>query len=132
MVEQETPDDEDLIKRVLRLLEPKHIQVEEQLELIVAVLMILLDYPPVKSKFYFFLSTELSAKIDGKLHDKICAVINKTHIMKGEKADIADDTALELIRDYLLEFDEFIFHKNEDRILRNTKQKQYLRKTQKA
>ena len=123
MTEPDISKNEDFIKRVLSLLKPRHIQIEDQLELIVAILMILLDYPPVKSKFYFFLSKELSEKLDGKLHDKICAVINKTHIMQGELAELHDDTALMLIRDYLLEYDEFIFHKNKDRILRKPKRK---------
>ena len=109
---------EDLLKHVVEILQPPNPVIEDQMELIVAVLMILLGHPMGKSRCMLYLIPELTTEIEGKLLDKICVVLNKTYSMKGEEATLHDDTALELIRDYLLEHDEFIFYKNEKRILR--------------
>jgi hypothetical protein len=123
MPDEDLLQNQDLLTRAAKLLESRHVVFEDQMELIMGVLMILLDHPTAKRNFYLLLSTELTTKLEGKVLDKICTVINKTFIMQGEDASLNDDTALELIRDYLLEHDEFIFYKNEKRILRKPKRK---------
>lgn len=113
----DSESDQDILVRAGKLLEKNGI-FDDQNELIVAILMLLLDNPLLKSKVQLQLSQELTTEVDGHLLDKICTVINKTYLMKGEYATLNDDVALELIRDYLLEHDEFIFYRYEKRILR--------------
>jgi hypothetical protein len=117
MFEDEIARSQGLLEHVARLLGKGSI-IEDESELIMAVFMILLRHPAARNSYHIVLSHELTTKIEDKLLDKICAVISKTHIIKGEKATLNDDTALEIITDYLLEYDEFIFYKNEKRILR--------------
>ena len=122
MFEDKIPKNQGLLDHVARLLQKSDI-IENEIELIMAVFMILLKHPATRNSYYILLSHELTTKIEGKLLDKICAVISKTHIFKGEEATINDDIAIEIITDYLLEYDEFIFYKNEKRILRKPKVK---------
>lgn len=91
---------------------------DDEKELILAVLMLLLDQPAARDYFRIHKNSELFDMVEGKLLDNICAVINKTYMMKGDQATIADDVALEMISDYLLAHDEFIFHRNRNLILR--------------
>lgn len=127
MTDEEVKAADDLLERVIKILNPTHRVVQDEMELIVGVLMILLDHPKARNRAHLFLTSELITQIEGKLLDKICGVINKTYLMKGEEATLADDTALEIIRDYLLEQDEFFFYKNQKRILRKSlpKKKKY-------
>ncbi|MGI8468372.1 MAG: hypothetical protein ACR2N3_07965 [Pyrinomonadaceae bacterium] len=127
MTDEEVKAADDLLERVIKILNPTHRVVQDEMELIVGVLMILLDHPKAGNKVHLFLTDDLTTQVEGKLLDKICGVINKTYLMKGEEATLADDTALEIIRDYLLEHDEFFFYKNQKRILRKPlpKKKKY-------
>jgi len=47
-----------------------------------------------------------------QLADHLAAVIGQTHIQRGEDALLADDTALEMLRDLLIEFDETVIIRN--------------------
>lgn len=120
---------QDILLRAAKGLEDyKHF--EEKNEIIMAIFLLLLDHPLVKKRVYLLLSSEITKEIEGNLIDRICTVINKTYLMKVENATLNDDRALEIIRDYILEQDEFVFYKNEKRILRrpNPKKGAYRRK----
>jgi hypothetical protein len=121
MTDETLSKNHDLLRRAAKLLESGHAVFDDQIELIMAVLFLILEHPYGKQKFYLVLSKKLTTEIEGTILDKISAVINKTHLMKGENSSINDDIALELITQYLLEHDEFIFHKNKKRILRRPK-----------
>lgn len=111
----------DLLSKASELLESDEIVFEDQKEFIMGVLFIILNRPRVKKKINLVLSENLTTEIQGTTLDKISAVVNKTHLMRGENSIINDDTAIELIAEYLLEHDEFIFHKNKNKILRKPK-----------
>jgi len=130
MFDDETAKNQGLLEHVARLLGKGGI-IEDETELIMAVFMILLRHPAARNSYYLVLSYELTTKIEGRLLDRICAVISKTHVIKGEKATLNDDTALEIITDYLLEYDEFILYKNEKRILRKPTPKKSKRRKNK-
>ena len=122
-------EDYELLLKVTKLLEhPDHAFFEDQKEFILGVMMLLLDLPTPKRNFRIRLPKEIIDEIEGKLLDKICAVISKTYLMKGEEATIADDVALEKITDYLLEHNEFIIYKNQKRILRKPRVSRFKRK----
>lgn len=44
--------------------------------------------------------------------ERVAAIIGKTYVMSGDAAEVADDVALMLIRDLLLELDEQVPRQN--------------------
>src|SRR5438128_705535 len=93
---------EELINRAAEIFSSRYCAINDQIELIMGILMILLEHPATKNKIHLFLTDDLTTKVEGKLLDKICAVLNKTYLIMGEESTLHDDIALELIRDYLL------------------------------
>ncbi|MGH9764884.1 MAG: hypothetical protein ACREAC_28955, partial [Blastocatellia bacterium] len=47
-----------------------------------------------------------------ELADHMAAIISQTQLERGESGLLADDTALEMLRDLLIEFDETIMIRN--------------------
>lgn len=97
MTDEELSENQELLNRVAKLLGGGHAVFDDQMELIMGVLMLLLDHPLAKRKFYLVLSRKLTKEVEGQTLDKTCAVINKTYMMKGEANTINDDIALQLI-----------------------------------
>ena len=89
---------------------------EAQMELILVVLQKMLEHD--HSKLEVILTPEFTTRLEGALPDRIAQVISRTFLEMGESAELADDVALELIRDLLLGYDETIILRNEGRILR--------------
>ena len=52
-----------------------------------------------------------------KLPDRIAAVVGKTYAEKGDAFEIADDQAVMMIRDLLIELDETLIERNKNKRL---------------
>ncbi|MGH9942464.1 MAG: hypothetical protein ACRD9R_08930 [Pyrinomonadaceae bacterium] len=61
---------------------------------------------------------ELSLKV-AKFPDRIAAIIGKTYAEQGDQAKLADDTAVMMIRDLLIELDETLIERNKNKRLAN-------------
>lgn len=117
MINKENEDIESILSRTKEILESGDAIIENQMDLILTVFSILLGSSSVKRRIKLTLSSELVSELEGELYDRIAKVITKTFLIMGDNAEIPDDRALEMIRDLLYEFDEFIFVDNEKRAM---------------
>lgn len=117
MMNEDTGDVESLLRRTKEILESGDSVIDDQIDLILAVFSILLGDFSTKRKINLIVSPELVSELEGELYDRIAKVVTKTFLVMGDRAEIPDDRALEIIRDLLYEFDEFIFVNNENRAM---------------
>jgi len=87
-------------------------------DLILEVLGTMLSCTSERPFIDVVLSPEVMSALERKLYDRIATVISKTYLEIGDKAELPDDRALEIIRDLLINYDEFIIHKNKYKPLR--------------
>jgi hypothetical protein len=81
-------------------------------ELILEVLRTLLDQCCMRQRIKLVLTLEQTTILEGKLYDHIAAIISNTYVELGDVAPLADDEALEMIRNLLLNFDSGIIDRN--------------------
>ena len=117
MINEDPNDIESVLRRTKEILESGDPIIENQMDLILTVFSILLGDFKVKGRINLTVSNEMVSELEGELYDRIAKIITKTFLIMGDKAELSDDRALEMIRDLLYEFDEFIFVDNENRIL---------------
>lgn len=112
------PEDRPLLEQAAELLDSTAPPLLAQRELIMEVLRSLLDTRYAKQRIKLVLAPQPTTALEGRLSDRIAAVIAQTYAELGEAGTLADDEALELIRDLLLDFDSEIIDRNRFRRLR--------------
>ncbi len=117
MINEDAEDADSILGKTKEILESGDTVIENQMDLILAVFSTLLGNFKVKGKINLIVSPEMVSELEGDLYDRIAKVITKTFLIMGDNAELPDDRALEVIRDLLYEFDEFIFVNNEKRAL---------------
>jgi hypothetical protein len=116
--EKMAADDEELLKTARELLDADSPAFALYKDLILEVLRIMLASDHSRPFVEISLSPDKTTELEGKLYDRIATVIGKTWLEQGEAASLSDDRALEIIRELLLDFDEFIIMHNRYRFLR--------------
>lgn len=111
------PAHEEILEIGQEILESKSLALEDSKELILEVLRLVLEHDRAAGENGRLLYWEKTTSIDGRLYDRIAAVICKTSLEPNEKASLANEEALEIIRDLLLDFDELILSRNKHRTL---------------
>jgi hypothetical protein len=111
-------EDEELLKRAEESLNSDSPALWAQRELILEVFRLLLDQRQVKNRLRLELTPEQTTLLEGKLHDRIAAVIAHTYTELGDAATLADDEGLAMIRDLLLQHDPEIINRNRFRRIR--------------
>ena|ERR1044072_10009478 len=108
-------EDEVLLNEAEQLLESDapalHILKKEILE----VLRALLIASDVRKRVQIVLTPEKTTALEGRLCNNIAAVISQTYAELGDVAPLADDEALQIIRDLLRDFDSGIISRNRQR-----------------
>ena len=112
------PEDEDLLRTAEELLSSDSPALALQRELILEVFRKLLDTRWAKDRLKVVLSPEQTTTLEGKLHDRIATIICQTYAELGDVAPLADDEALMMIREELLDHDPEILDRNRFRRLR--------------
>lgn len=113
------PQDQELVDEAERVLDSGLPVVFPLRELILELVRTLLDQRRVKEKVEIVLTPEQTTALDRKLYDRIAAVVSKTYAELGDAAKLADDEAVEVIRELLLNFDPNIIDRNRFRNLKN-------------
>jgi hypothetical protein len=121
MSEEGFTADDEVIKEAREILNSDSPALETCWDLILEVLKIMLVSDHSRPIIEIALSPEKPTELEGRLYDRIATVISKTWLEMGEAAQLSDDRALEIIRELLLDFDEFIILRNKDRFLRRWK-----------
>lgn len=117
MINDETDDDNSLLVRTKEILESGDPVIENQMDLILAVFSLLLRDIKVRGRIRLIVSPDVVSELEGELYDRIAKIITRTFLIMGDQAELPDDRALEMIRDLLYEFDEFIFVNNDNKAL---------------
>lgn len=110
--------DQPLLEKAEDLLGSGSLALLAQRELILEVLRTLLDERHVKQRIKLVLTPQQTTALEGRLYDRIAAVVGQTYAELGEAAQLADDEAVEMIRDLLLNFDPEVIDRNRFRRLR--------------
>ena len=113
-----TAEDEELLRAAEEILAGDSPAFESYKDLILEVPRIMLASDRRRPFIEVNLSREKTTELEGRLYDRIATVIGQTWLEKGEAATLSDDRALEIIRELLLDFDEFILMRNRYRFLR--------------
>jgi hypothetical protein len=111
-------EDRPLLEQAAELLDSTVPPLLAQRELIMEVLRSLLDTRYAKQRIKLVLTPPPTTALEGRLADRIAAVVAQTYAELGDAAGLADDEALELIRELLLGFDAEIIDRNRFRKLR--------------
>jgi hypothetical protein len=111
------PAHEELLEIGQEILESKSPALENSKELILEVLRLVLEHDCAAGKNGCLPSSEKITLFEGRLYDRIAAVICQTSLGPNEKASLANEDALEIIRELLLDFDELILLRNRHRTL---------------
>lgn len=111
------PEDEALLRKAEELLSSDSPGLRQQRELILEVFRTLLDMRWVENHIKLVLTPAQTTTLEGRLHDRIAAVICQTYAELGDVAPLADDEALVLIREMLLKYDPRILDRNRFRRL---------------
>jgi hypothetical protein len=119
--EQIKAEDERLIHEAERILDSDSPALSAYRELILEVLRILLDQKPIKKRIKLVLTPEQTTAFEGKLYDHIAIVVSKTYSELGDVAELADDVAVQLIRDLLLDYDPKLIDRNRFRKIKRIK-----------
>src|SRR4051812_19521483 len=106
------PEDLSLLEQAAEFLDSTAPPLLEQRELIMEVLCALLDTRYAKQRIKLVLTPQPTTVLEGNLYDRIAAVVAQTYAELGDAAGLADDEALELIREMLLDFDAEIIDRN--------------------
>lgn len=106
------PKDEAILQEAESLLDANSPSLSAYKELILEILRALLDRQPVRKRIKLVLTPEQTTVLEGKLYDRIAAVVAKTYAELGDVAEVADDRALRMIRILLLEYDQKIMDRN--------------------
>lgn len=112
------PEDEDLLRTAEELLSSDSPGLALQRELILEVFRALLDTRWAKERIKVVLTPAQTTTLEGRLHDHIAAIICQTYAELGDVAPLADDEALVMIREELLDHDPEILDRNRFRRLR--------------
>lgn len=110
--EEISPKDEALLGEAESILDSAAPSLAAYRELILEILRVLLDRQPVKKRIRLVFTPEQTTLLEGKLYDQIASVVAKTYAELGDVAEVADDTALQIIRNLLLEYDRKIIDRN--------------------
>jgi len=111
-------EDRSLLERASESLDSHAPPLLAQRELIMEVLRALLDTRYAKQRIKLVLTPQPTTALEGRLSDRIAAVLAQTYAELGDASNLADDEALEMIRDLLLGFDPDIIDRNRFRRLR--------------
>jgi hypothetical protein len=106
------PEDEVLLHEAERLVDSNSPALFAYRELILEVLRMLLDQQLVKKRLKIILTPTQTTAFEGKLYDHIAIVVSKTYAELGDVAELADDIAVQRIRDLLLDYDPKIIDRN--------------------
>ena len=109
--------DEELLKTAGEILDGNSPALLAYRELILEVFRLLLDHRWAKQRIKLVLTPAQTTALEGRLYDRIAAVISRTYAELGDAAPLADDEALETIRDLLLAYDPQIIDRNRFRQL---------------
>lgn len=111
-------EDETVLEQAEELLNSDCAGLGAQRELILEVFRILLDQRDVGRRVKLCLTPEQTSLLEGKLHDRIAAVVAHTYAELGDAAPLSDDEALAMIRDLLTRHDPQIIARNRFRRIR--------------
>jgi hypothetical protein len=106
------PRDEAILREAERIVDSDAPALLAYREFILEVLRVLLVQQSVKRRIKLILTPEQTTAFEGKLYDQIAAVISKTYAEVGEVAELADDEAISLIRELLLDHDPAVIDRN--------------------
>lgn len=112
------PEDQSLLTQAAEILDSTAPPLLAQRELIMEVLRALLDTRHVKQRIKLVLTPQPTTALEGRLSDRIAAVVGQTYAELGDAGTLADDEAIEMIRDLLLGFDSEVIDRNRFRKLR--------------
>ena len=83
------PKDEAILQEAESLLEANSSSLSAYKELILEILRALLDRQPVRKRIKLVLTPEQTTVLEGKLYDRIAAVVAKTYAEVGDVAEVA-------------------------------------------
>ncbi len=81
-------------------------------DLIMMVLEAMLSTNLGRQRVEIVVPRERAEAVEAKLYDRLATVISHTYAEMGDRAPLADDEALILVRKLLLDFDEQIINRN--------------------
>lgn len=110
-------DNQDLLNAAGELVESSLAGDHTARDLIMMVLEAMLSTELGRQRVEIVVPRERAEAIEAKLADRIATVVSQTYAEMGDRAPLADDEALVLIRNLLLDFDEQIINRNRFRKL---------------
>lgn len=110
-------ENKKLLDAAGELLESSLAGEQTERDLIMMVLEAMLSTDIGRRRVEIVVPRERVEAIEAKLYDRIATVVSHTYAEMGDRAPLADDEALVLIRKLLLDFDEQIINRNRFRKL---------------
>ncbi len=115
------PRDKAILQDAERIIDSDSPALLAYRELILEVFRYLLVQQQVARRVRIVLTPEQTTALEGKLYDHIAAIVSKTYAEVGEEAELADDEAIRLIRELLLDHNGAIIDRNRFRKIRRVR-----------
>lgn len=103
-------EEDRILRQAENILTSDFFEREEQVEFVLLILEVLLERSKEKVAVTFV--PWQPSPLEVRLYDQVARVVSKTHAETGEDDQLADDEALIIIRELLLNFDEQIIMRN--------------------